>query len=628
MSRTASGAPVQGALGEFRPRTGLGRPTPRSTDVLRPFRFLAARWRLSAGVLVGALAAAVVGYLVSMNPHAEPAHVAVSLRVAIIDALIFAGAYAQTNTGQKRMGAFLLAAGLFASVWLLNGANEPIPFTLGRLASGLAPTVFCFLMLSYPTGRLRSTGERWLVFGAGTAALIAWTILLLTTAQPSLATPLVRCSPHCPSNPLYVGSLDPGVAAVLKAALFLCWGVVACVTPVLLFRPLRHGVQPLRRSVVPVEMVAIANAVFWLAWILSREAESGAASAFGAAYVEIALAIPIVILAALFVERLSMGRALATFISRLAAHPETDPEVILADALRDKSLKIAYYRPEIGAHTDAWGHQVTTPEAGGNRAVVQIEHDNCEVATVSFDASLTDQAAFVEAAGSVAVMHIEATHLEADLIASNKELVASRLRLMEAADTERQRIERDLHDGVQQYVLALRLRLDLAAEAIRQDPDRGERMIGSIGAQVDDLLATLRSFAAGVYPSVLTDYGLRDALESVARSTPIEVSLQSFRIGRYPEDVEIAVYFCCLEAIQNVVKHGGPDAAVSIRLWHVANALSFDVRDSGLGFEPSAAPRGNGLINMHDRIEAVGGKLWVISRSGWGTSVQGRVPLD
>jgi len=153
-------------------------------------------------------------------------------------------------------------------------------------------------------------------------------------------------------------------------------------------------------------------------------------------------------------------------------------------------------------------------------------------------------------------------------------------------------------------------------------------MIGAIGTQVDELLGALRSFAAGIYPSVLTDYGLRDALESVARSTTIEVSLQTFRIGRYSEDVEIAVYFCCVEAIQNVVKHGGPDAVVSIRLWHVANALSFDVRDSGCGFEPSSCRRGSGLINMRDRIEAVGGKLWVTSRPGWGTSVQGRVPLD
>ena len=579
-------------------------------------------------MLVGLVAAAVVGYLVSMNPDAGPAHVAVSLRVAIIAALIFTGAYAQTNTGQSRMGALLVAAGLFASVWLLNGSSESWPFTLGRLASSLAPTVFCYLMLSYPTGRLRSSRERWMVLGIGGVLLVASTILVVTSAQPSVRTPLVACSGHCPRNPLYAGSLGSGLTDMLKGAAYLSWGAVVCLAPLLLFRLLRRGVEPLRRSVIPVETVAVASAVFWLAWILSRAAESNAASAFGAAYVEVAVAVPLLILAGLFVERLSMGRALTKFISTLAEHREVDPEVILADALQDPSLKIAYYRPELGAHTDVLGRQVVAPYASANRALVQIERDNSEVATVSFDPNLADQAAFVEAAGSVAVMHIEAVRLEADLTASNKELAASRLRLMEAADTERQRIERDLHDGVQQYIVGLRLRLDLAAEAIREDPDRGERMIGAIGTQVDELLGALRSFAAGIYPSVLTDYGLRDALESVARSTTIEVSLQTFRIGRYSEDVEIAVYFCCVEAIQNVVKHGGPDAVVSIRLWHVANALSFDVRDSGCGFEPSSCRRGSGLINMRDRIEAVGGKLWVTSRPGWGTSVQGRVPLD
>jgi signal transduction histidine kinase len=322
-----------------------------------------------------------------------------------------------------------------------------------------------------------------------------------------------------------------------------------------------------------------------------------------------------------------MGRALATFISRLAERNGIDPEQILADALNDPSLKISYFHPELGAHTDAKGHRVAEPKPDGDRAVVQIERHHSEVATITYDAGLADQAAFVEAAGAVAVMHVEATHLEADLVASNKELAASRLRLMEAADTERQRIERDLHDGVQQYIVGLRLRLDLAAEAIHEDPARGERMIGAIGRQVDELLGTLRSFAAGIYPSVLTDYGLRDALESVARGVPAEVSVQMFGIGRYPEDVEVAVYFCCAEAIQNVVKHAGPKAPVSIRLWHVGDALSFEIRDSGCGFDPSASPPGHGLINMRDRIEAVGGKLWVTSRLGWGTSVQGRVPV-
>lgn len=627
ISQSAAGVSGRDALEQLHP--GAATVARSMGDALvRTRAFVSARWRLCVTVTLGAAAAGAVGYLVSQNPHAEPAHIAVSLRVAIIDALIFAGAYARTNTGQSRMGGLLVAAGLYACLWLLNGSSDGAVFTVGRLAAALAPTVFCFLLLAYPTGRLRSSTERRFLLVGGGLLMAASTLLILTSVQPSFRTPLVNCAPQCPRNPAYAGSIDSGLIEVAKAVGWLTWIVIACGTLLVLLRRSRNSVKPLRRSAVPVEAAALANAVFSLAWAVSRLTGSTSASAVGAAYVEVALAIPVLILAGLFVERLSMGRALTTFINRLTERPNVDPEAILSEALSDPSLKIAYYRPEIGAHTDSAGRRVAVPEADAERAVVQIERDNGEVAAVSFDPSLVDQAAFVEAAGAVAAMHVEATHLEADLIASNKELAASRLRLMEAADTERQRIERDLHDGVQQYILGLRLRLDLAAEAIREDPRRGERMIGAIGRQVDELLVALRSFAAGIYPSVLTDYGLRDALGSLARTIPTEVSVQTFRIGRYSEDVEVAVYFCCAEAIQNVVKHAGPGASTHVRLWHVANALSFDVRDSGRGFDPAASSPGHGLINMRDRIEAVGGALWVTSRRSWGTSVQGRVPLS
>jgi signal transduction histidine kinase len=180
---------------------------------------------------------------------------------------------------------------------------------------------------------------------------------------------------------------------------------------------------------------------------------------------------------------------------------------------------------------------------------------------------------------------------------------------------------------VQQYVLGLRLRLDLAAEAFRAEPARGEQMLGAIGTQVDELLAALRSFAAGIYPSILTERGLKAALESAVRQLACPVSLHTFGLGRYPEDVEVAVYFCCVEAIQNIVKHAGPDPDPRVRVWHLGDALAFDVRDSGVGFDAASQPVRHGLVNMHDRIEAIGGSLWVGSQAGRGTWVRGRVPL-
>ncbi len=223
-------------------------------------------------------------------------------------------------------------------------------------------------------------------------------------------------------------------------------------------------------------------------------------------------------------------------------------------------------------------------------------------------------------------LRLENAQLEAELEATTADLAASRIRLVEAADAERQRIERDLHDSVQQQLVGIRIKLDLAAEEVRREPASGERMIHAIGRQMDEMLETLRSLARGIYPAVLHERGLGEALKSAARRSPAPVSVHVQGIGRLSEEIEIAVYFCCLEAMQNVAKHAGREAAAVIRLWEEDGRLRFDVVDSGVGFDLAAVPRRHGLVNMSDRIEAVGGTLRLSSRDGRGTAVRGSVP--
>src|ERR1700735_2703445 len=185
---------------------------------------------------------------------------------------------------------------------------------------------------------------------------------------------------------------------------------------------------------------------------------------------------------------------------------------------------------------------------------------------------------------------------------------AARLR-REKAELER-RLEAtrgDLHDSVQQQLVGIRIKLELASEAVKQEPASGERMINSIGRQMDEVLETLRSLARGIYPAVLHERGLGEALKSAGRRAPAPVSVRIVGIGRHPSDIEIAVYFCALEGMQNVVKHAGRGVEASVRLRRDSRRLWFEVTDSGIGFELDQIPRSNGLVNMRDRVEAVGG---------------------
>ncbi len=209
----------------------------------------------------------------------------------------------------------------------------------------------------------------------------------------------------------------------------------------------------------------------------------------------------------------------------------------------------------------------------------------------------------------------------------DEHLRASRTRLVATSDLTRQRLERDLHDGAQQGILGLRLKLTLAVEALEQDPQEGQRLLATIERQMDGVLEELRSLAHGVYPPMLREYGIVSAIESAARYMASPVTVHGAGVGRYSQATEAAVYFSCLEALQNVVKHAGPHANAEVRLRQHANDLRFEVVDFGAGFDPDTTLFGDGMANMRDRVEAVGGTLVVVSRPRGGTTVRGRVPI-
>ena len=268
------------------------------------------------------------------------------------------------------------------------------------------------------------------------------------------------------------------------------------------------------------------------------------------------------------------------------------------------------------------------PAFGTPARVVPVRHGNETLGAITLEKPAHEPLTSTEDAllrhlASQAGLVLRNTRLTADLRATIDELRASRRRLVEAQDAERRKIERNLHDGAQQQLVALTIQLSLLADAA-DDPGLIRQLVPELTAGLKTALADLRDLARGIYPPLLADQGLVVALRTQAAKCPVPVQLAADQVGRYPQDAESTVYFCALEALQNVVKHAHA-AAVAIRLTGRAGQLEFSISDDGQGFA-SPDRSGSGLQGMSDRLAAHGGTFEVRSRPGQGTTITGRLP--
>jgi signal transduction histidine kinase len=587
-----------------------------------------APWRservIAVAVLVcGAVAAALVGYVTAQNPAAAPTHVAVPLRVAIVLSLILAGAYALIHPGHERMGRLLVGAGFLSCVWLLNGSRNSVAFSVGVAASALTAPLLYYLLLAHPGGRPPTRAETLLLAAFALLFIGSWEFCWVTSVHPPTATPLLRCEAHCPHNAFFLGTSS--ATRPVKSLCLTLWVAAGCGAFLLLLRRVRLASLPLRRSITPTGVVSMFSMLFLIGFLISPTPKTQTAEVFGYLYIGTAIAIPLAIVLGLGMERQFMGEALARFVDQLAGVAPSRVQALMADILHDPTLTIAYRRPRRSDYVDEAGVPMAVPLPDSARAIAAVERDGRPVASVLYDPALADQEPFVRAAGAAAALRLQELQLEADLKASMADLARSRRRLVDAADAERQRIERDLHDGAQQHLVGMRVKLELAAEAIRHDRERGERMLAEIGVELDEALEELRALAQGVYPPLLAAHGLGEALKSTARRSSVPISIEARRMRRHPAEIETAVYFCCREALQNIAKHAGREAVGRLRVWEDASRLRFEVSDSGVGFSGTSA--GSGILNMRDRVEAVGGSLEVRPREGIGTIVEGSVPV-
>lgn len=270
------------------------------------------------------------------------------------------------------------------------------------------------------------------------------------------------------------------------------------------------------------------------------------------------------------------------------------------------------------------------PEIPGATTSVPVEHQGQLLGALSIvkrrgdPVSPTEQKLIDDLAHQAGLV-LRNVGLAAELQGRLDELRSSRQRLVRAQDEERRRLERNLHDGAQRHLVALKVNLGLAQSMVDSKPDQAKAAVTQLKADADEVLEALRDLARGIYPPLLADKGLVVALESQARKATLPITVDAEDVERYPQDVEATVYFCVLEALHNVQKYAGASHAM-VRLRGADGALIFEVADDGSGFDTTTVKRGSGLTNMVDRVEALGGTVDVISQPGAGTRVRGDLP--
>jgi signal transduction histidine kinase len=217
--------------------------------------------------------------------------------------------------------------------------------------------------------------------------------------------------------------------------------------------------------------------------------------------------------------------------------------------------------------------------------------------------------------------------LTGELLDHIDQLRSSRQRLVAAQDEERRKLERNLHDGAQQQLVALGMKLRLLRQMLDRDVDKARPLVEELETQATSALEDLRNLARGIYPPLLADQGLLAALESQARRSVVPVAVDGDHVGRYPREVESAIYFACLEALQNVAKYANASRA-TITLSGGGGHVAFEVTDDGVGFDPGVTSYGTGLQGIADRVAAAGGEVRIESHPGRGTRVRGRIPIS
>jgi len=588
----------------------------RAADGSRP------PWAWPAAVATAAVAVALgVPLIVLAATGDELRHPALAavLRSAWIGLYAVVGLWFARRRRHWLVGLAMTTLALGAAIGGLDALPGATAYTVARITTFAIIPLSLLMLVALPEVRqIRARLGVPLILAAAALVVLSAGYLMFAQTAP-WSTAAAQCRGACAGSAIQVADSPVVARAILVVMVVLTIGVMAAVA-VALFRSLRAASAITARTVTPIAWFAL----LWSAplypglVVLAIDPGPDRLTPFLVTTALIRAALPLGLAVVVIAQAIRTSAVGEELMSRLT--DATDPAQVqraIADVLRDPSLQLAFR--DGSGWIDVEGRPIADATAD-DRGWIAMSLAGGQAGALTFDPGLHTQEERVQAIAALGSVALERARAEA-------ELRAVRRRLVSVADHERRRIERSLHDGAQQRLVGMAIRMTAARDTLAERPERALALLRELGADVQEALQELRELAHGLYPPVLVDHGLPEALRSAARHAPMPVEVGLADVGRLEALQEAAVYFCCAEALQNVAKHGGPDARTVVRLWREDDLVAFEVSDEGRGFVVGALRPGTGLMGMRDRMQDVGGALDIDSAPGRGTRVHGRLPV-
>jgi signal transduction histidine kinase len=560
------------------------------------------------GIALAACAATAVATALALtSDHVSEPGIQALLVDWIVFGYVISGVIAWWRRPDSRFGPLMVTAGFTFFLSALSWSNIAALYTLGITFDLVPAAIYVHVYLAFPTGRLERRADRLIVGAAYFTSLGLQVVGLLLGG-------------HGPDNVLAVLHEADAATELLRGQLVVLAGLCLAAIPVRRFA----GGAPLRRPVaVLVDSFALGLvmvAVLYLAAALELF-PSAFLTLQRVTFFVVGLA-PIAFMAGLVYSRLARS-AVGELLVELRADPAPSHlRDALARALRDPSLTLAYWLPEFESWADLDGKPVTLPQNGKGRATTMIGNKGERVAALLHDPALDGEPELLDGVAAAAAIALENARLHAELRARLDELRGSRARIVEAGDSERRRLERNLHDGAQQRLVGVALQLQLLRTRIRRDPETAEELAAAATDEITESLQELRELARGLHPAVL-EHGLEAALEALAARASVPATVDYKGPAHLPEPVALAAYFVASEALANVAKYADA-TAVAVAVSEDEGTLTIAIADDGVGGADDS--RGSGLRGLADRVEALDGTLRVDSPPGAGTTVVAELP--